>query len=261
VLTGWSAFREAGTVCRDVPWRKPAAERIEGCLQKHRAAPRTYGSRDRESLMDRTGVFIAAFDGAREGALELRRGGSHVAIRAGESDVLCRAAFDGRAPKTWAEDGRVTIEYPRFSFAGLLRRPVRRAQIELNAALPWSLAVVGGLADSILDLGGLELRVLELKGGVADLRIVLPPPSGRVRVRIGGGADKLTLLRPPEVAAVLQIAGGASRLAFDGERYGAIGGETRLETPNAGSNNDRYEIEIGGGASRVTVAQSDEGGE
>src|SRR5262245_11756186 len=124
--------------------------------------------------MDRTAVFIAAFDGAPEGVLELRRGGSHIAIRAGESDVLCRAAFDGRAPTTWVEGGRVTIEYPRFSFAGVLRRRHRRAQIELNAALPWSLAVVGGLADSILDLGGLELRVLELKGSVADLRIVLP---------------------------------------------------------------------------------------
>ena len=206
--------------------------------------------------MDRTGIFTAAFEGVREAALELRRGGSQVTIRAAESDVLCQAAFDGPAPKTWAEDGRVTIEYPRLSFAGLLRYPVRRAQIELNAALPWSLAVAGGLADSILDLGGLQLRVLELKGGAANLRIVLPRPSGRVRVRIGGGASNLTLLRPAEVAAVLGIAGGASRLAFDGERYGAIGGETRLETPNAGSDDDRYEIEIGGGASKLTVADS-----
>jgi hypothetical protein len=211
--------------------------------------------------MEGAGIFTAAFDGAREGALELRRGRSQVRIRAMESDVLCRAAFDGPAPKTWAEDGRVTIEYPRFWFAGLLRYRVRRAQIELNAALPWSLAVVGGLADSILDLGGLELRVLELKGGAANLWIVLPRPSGRVRVRIGGGASKLTLLRPAEVAAVLQIAGGASRLTFDGERYGAIGGETRLETPNARSDDDRYEIEIAGGASKLTVAESDGGRE
>lgn len=209
--------------------------------------------------MDRTGIFTVALDGAREGALELRRGGRHVRIRATESEALCRAAFDGPAPKTWAEDGRVTIEYPRFSLAGLLRYPVRRARIELNAALPWSLAVVGGLAESILNLDGLELRVLELQGGAANVRIVLPRPSGRVRVRIGGGASQVTLLRPAEVAAVLRIAGGASRLAFDGERYGAIGGETRLETANAGSNDGRYEVEIAGGANKLTVAESDGG--
>jgi hypothetical protein len=214
----------------------------------------------RPTAVERTGIFTVAFEGEREGALELRRGGRHVGIRATESDVLCRAAFDGQAPKTWAEDGRVTIEYPRFSFAGLLRRPVRRAQIELKAAVPWSLAVVGGLADSILDLGRLELRVLELKGGAENLRIVLPAPSGHVHVRIGGGASRLTLLRPAEVAAVLQIAGGASRLTFDGERYGTIGGDTRLETANARSDDDRYEIEIAGGARKLTVAESDGGG-
>jgi hypothetical protein len=90
----------------------------------------------RPTAVERTGIFTVAFEGEREGALELRRGGRHVGIRATESDVLCRAAFDGQAPKTWAEDGRVTIEYPRFSFAGLLRRPVRRAQIELKTAVP-----------------------------------------------------------------------------------------------------------------------------
>jgi hypothetical protein len=211
------------------------------------------------TAVDHTGIFTAAFDGAREGALELRRGGRHVGIRAIEGEVLCRAAFDGPVPKTQAEDGHVTIEYPRFSLAGLLRRPVRRAQIELNAAVPWSLAVVGGLADSTIDLGGLELRVLELEGGAANLRIVLPRPVGHVRVRIGGGASRLTLLRPAKVAAVLQIPDGASRLTFDGERYGAIGGGTRLETANAGSDPDRHEIEIAGGASEVIVAESDGG--
>jgi hypothetical protein len=68
--------------------------------------------------MDRTGIFTASFDRAREGALDLRRGGSHVAIRAAQSD-FCRAGFDGPAPKASAEDGRVTIEFPRFSLAGL----------------------------------------------------------------------------------------------------------------------------------------------
>jgi hypothetical protein len=69
----------------------------------------------------------------------------------------------------------------------------------------------------------------------------------------------LTLLRPAGVAATLGIAGGASRLTFDGERYGAIGGETRLETANAASA-DRYEIEITGGASKLVVAEAEAGG-
>jgi len=80
--------------------------------------------------------------------------------------------------------------------------------------------------------------------GEADLVVV--------HVRFEGGASKVTLLHP-QVAAVLRVAGGASRLAFDGQRYGAVGGETRLESPGAGDAADRYEIEVGGGASELTV--------
>jgi hypothetical protein len=208
-------------------------------------------------MTDRAGNFTAPLDGAREGVLELRHGGRRVAIRATEMDVLCRAAFHGLTPKAWAEAGRVTIEYPRFSFAGLLRKRARRAEIELRAALPWSLAVAGGLCDSTLDLAALELTALELRGGASDLRIRLPRPRGCVLVRIEGGASSVTLLRPAGVAVVLQLVGGGSRLAFDDERYGAIGGETRLETADAGSERDRYEIEVTGGASKLTTASED----
>lgn len=212
-------------------------------------------------MTDRTGSFTAPFDGAREGVLELHHGGSDVAIRAAESDVLCRAAFHGPAPKAWAEEGRVTIEYPRFSLAGLLCKRARRTEIELRPGLPWALTVAGGLRDSTLDLTGLELTALELRGGASDLRVRLPRPRGRVLVNIAGGASNVTLLRPAGVGTVLQLVGGASRLAFDDERYGAIGGETRLETADSGSEHDRYEIEVSGGASKLTIAREDRSGE
>jgi hypothetical protein len=208
-------------------------------------------------MTDRAATFTAPVEGAREGVLELRHGGNRVAIRAAEMDVLCRAAFQGPAPKASAEQGRVTIEYPRFSFAGLLRRRARRTEIELSAALPWSLAVAGGLGHSTLELAALELTNLELRGGASDLSVRLPRPRGCVSVRIEGGASRVTLVRPPGVALVLRLTGGASRLAFDDERYGAVGGETQLETADAASAHDRYEIEVTGGASKLTIARED----
>ena len=205
-------------------------------------------------------AFTAPRTDAREAHLELIRGGTHITIGAAEIDELCRAAFDGVSPRAAAEDGHVTIAYPRFSFAGLIRHPSHRAKIELSGRLPWSIALAEGLGDSSLDLRGLELRGLDIGGGAANVRIVLPATSEPVSVRVGGGASKVTLLRPPRSAAVLNIGGGATRLAFDGERYGAIGGETRLESPGAGEASDRYEIEIGGGASELTVARAEERG-
>lgn len=203
----------------------------------------------------KTRTFTAARDGAAEGRLELTRGGTHVTVSAAELDELCRAQFAGVIPRTLAESGRVTIAYPRFSIAELRRHPAHRADIELTAALPWSIAVYGSLGESSLDLRGLEVRDFELAGGAGDLRIALPVPEGRVRVRMGGGASNVTILHPEGAAARLRIGGGASRLAFDGKRFDAIGGGTRLETPNAEATGDVYEIEILGGASRLTVAE------
>ena len=210
--------------------------------------------------MPTTETFSIPHDAA-EGYLELKRGGTYITIRAGGSHALCRARFWGATPRADARGGRVSIEYPRLSLAGLFRHPAHRAEIELSPTLPWSIAVQGGLGDSSLDLRGLELRTFQLAGGASVLRLMLPIARGTVRVRIEGGATKLTLLRPRGVAAVLRILGGGSRLAFDGERYGSIGGETRLETANADSIQDRYDIEIAGGASELTISEHDDGDE
>jgi SnoaL-like domain len=199
--------------------------------------------------------FTAPLDGAAEGRLELTRGGTHISVRAAEIAELCRAEFEGERPTARAERNHVTIEYPRFSVAELLRHPGHRAEIELTSRLPWSIAFRGSLGDSSIDLRDLELRFLEITGGAGELWILLSAPRGLVRVVIGGGASNVTIVHPDGAAVRLRIAGGASRLAFDGKRVDALGGETLLETPNAGSAVDRYEIEILGGASGLTVTE------
>jgi hypothetical protein len=202
--------------------------------------------------------FTAPQDGATEARLELARGGTHISVRAAELDALCRARFEGVQPKaTAARRGVVSIEYPRFSRAELLRSPAHRAEVELSDALPWTLELDGGLGDSTLDLRGLELRGLELGGGAGAVDLLLPPPRGVVRVRVRGGVSKVHVVHPEGSAVELRIAGGASKLAFDGRIFDALGGETRLETPDAARAADRYAIEILGGASRLTVREAE----
>lgn len=48
--------------------------------------------------------------------------------------------------------------------------------------------------------------------------------------------------------------GGASKLVLGDQRFGAVGGETRLASPDYAAAKDRYEISITGGASHVTVS-------
>ena len=201
-------------------------------------------------------TFTAPLGDAHEGTLELLRA-TGVTLRAAALDGLCEAAFELPPLRAQADGTRVRIEFPRFSLASLLRRPTEVGEIVLNAALPWSVAIAGGLADSTLDLSALDLRGVELSGCGSGVRIVLPPPRGRVDVRLAGGANDILLLRPGGVAAVLRLERGGSRVAFDRALYGVIGNNAQLETTDGGRAADRYEIEIAGCATRLTIAEEE----
>lgn len=188
--------------------------------------------------------------------LELVRGRGvtlHAAQNGGE---LCRAVLPGRAPKATNDNGCVRIEYPRLTRPRLARRPDHRSEIELNALLPWTLHFLRGLGDSAVDLRALELVGLRVTGGASNVRLLLPQPRGDVRVRIENGASNVALVRPAHVPASLGITGGATRLTFDGERYGAVGGATRLVS-SATPTGTGYEIEVVGGASDLTITEVD----
>jgi hypothetical protein len=81
----------------------------------------------------------------------------------------------------------------------------------------------------------------------------LPEPTRHVAVRIDGGASNVRFIRPNGVPARLQIGGGASRLEFDRELFGAIDGRIRLQSAGFEEASGRYDVVVGGGASRLTV--------
>jgi hypothetical protein len=99
----------------------------------------------------------------------------------------------------------------------------------------------------------LELRSLEIKGGARQVEVTLPPPSGTIPLRVLGGAEGLTVHRPKGVAARVRVSRGANGLVFDEQRHGAVGGETTLQSPDYEHAADRYDIEISGGVSGLTI--------
>jgi hypothetical protein len=176
-------------------------------------------------------------------------------IRAdGEAERPYSASFQGPEP-TIREDGdSVTVEYPRFRAALPTRRS--RGELRLNSAFPWEISVEGGVSKLDADLSGLWLRSLAIAGGASDVRVELPEPADVVPVRFAGSASQVALRRPRGVSARLRIAGGASNLTFDNERRGAVGGETRLASAGAEGATERYDIDVDGGASKLSVTES-----
>jgi hypothetical protein len=204
--------------------------------------------------------FAAPLGSATSGRLEFARGASRVTLRVdGDLLDLARARFLGVVPMVLADDGRMTIEYPLVSPSEWLRPNRRAADVALNPSLPWDVVFSRGVSKLRADLAGLSLRSLEIGSGANDVELDLPEPQGVVPLRVKGGVSKVTLRRPAGVPVSLVIAGGASKIALDDQAWGSIGGETRLASLDADGKPDRYEIEIGGGASQLTIAEGEPG--
>jgi hypothetical protein len=186
------------------------------------------------------------------GRLQFTRGAANVVLRADSSmDDLYRARFDGPPPEVHARDGAVTVRYPRTFHPFDWRK--RTAEVTLNPAIPWQIEFHGGLSRLDADLSVLELGSFEVTGGASGVAVTLPRPSGTIAVRVSGGASDVSIHRPEGVAAGIRVGRGVSKLAFDEQRFGAIGGETRLQTIDYDGAADRYDLEVTGGASELSI--------
>ena len=214
---------------------------------------------------DSSGSYAAPVGGIVRGSLVFLSGVPTVAIRGDASlTELYRAAFSGSVPKMRVRDGVVTLAYARFGWfdwraqiadqnidlSAHWRRD--RGEILLNAGIPWSIELRGGASQLTADLLDLRLTSLEMRGGASRIDLTLPHPRGVVPIHVAGGLSTLSVSRPEGVAVGLEVSGGAGDVALDGENLGARGGLS-VQTPDADRSADRYEIKIGGGASRISV--------
>jgi hypothetical protein len=193
---------------------------------------------------------------ATAGRLTFTRGVSLLSI-AGEPGLpdLFHARCEGPAPLVHASDGDVTFQYERLPLRAWARYALlwgrHATTLALNTGLPWQITMKGGASRVSADLRALHMRGLAVHGGVSDVQLDLPTAHGVVRILVAGGASRFTVRCPAQGAVALRVDGGATRLTFGTQRYGAIGGGVQLEAPGAA--NDRYEIEIAGGASDLLV--------
>lgn len=178
-------------------------------------------------------------------------GVANLTIRADQSMAMeYRGEFYGPKPEVTLRAGVVMVDYPRFNPFIWGRTS---ATITLSSSVAWSIEIRDGVSGWDGDLRNLELAGIEVYGGVNRAELRLPRPTGMVPIRVTGGVSRLTLYRPVGVSARVHIGGGASKLALDTQYLGAIGGPVRLETPDYLSGADRYDVDIGGGASRITM--------
>jgi hypothetical protein len=196
----------------------------------------------------RSGEELAAPLGSVDmGSLVFIRGAAHLTIGVdGSMEDLYRARFEGKVPDIRVDGGTVTVKY----------RPslhVTRGQITLSGRVPWAIKAGMGMSDVVADLEDLELTDLEVSGGASRLQLRLPRPKAAIRVRVGGGTSNFELIRPADVPIRVRIGGAASKLAIDDFRVGSTGAKTDWRSPDYDLVEDRYDVQIGAGSSKVTV--------
>ena len=202
--------------------------------------------------------------GARHGRLVFVTAAPAVTIT-GTRDLgteLYRARFSGAVGSVRVRDGAVTIRYPRLAWfdwrarigdqwinaSAHWRRD--RTDVQISTIVPWAVEMRGGATVVSADLRQVTLAGFELTGGSGAVTLRLGRPSGHVRVRFRGGTGDVTIVRPAGTAATLQVKGGARKATLDGAEWW---GSDPIATAGANQARDRYDIELQGGANKVTV--------
>ena len=200
-------------------------------------------------------IFSAPLENQESGRLVVSCGISRLTVRADEEMAgLYQARFEGPVPGVKAKDGVVTIRYPRRLLG--LGEKQGQAVVALSVAIPWRIAIQGGAAEAVAELGGLNLAGLEVKGGFNTIHLDLPTPTGMVPIRLTGGASEITVRRPAGVAIRINFKGWASELAFDDQTFSVADNLSQLQSPGFDPTAPSFDIEITSYANRIAITSS-----
>jgi DNA-binding MarR family transcriptional regulator len=163
---------------------------------------------------------------------------------------LVVARFEGPRPDVKVGGGSLTVRYRRAASAAF---STRRAMIALSGEIPWTIELGGGLTALTGSLAKVKLERMDVEGGANHIDLALPRPFGTAVVRIGGVVSSARFRRPPSIPVAVRLAGGVSRFRVDGGKREQVGGQRRYIGAGFDDSPDRYELEVLGGASDVTI--------
>jgi TetR/AcrR family tetracycline transcriptional repressor len=188
----------------------------------------------------------AALDSGTTASIAVDSGSRGVVLRRGtDMETLIRVPHDPTSASPAVVHGE-TVKVRRL-------RGVGHGEIELNPRHPWRFQIQAPTWNTLLDVGGLDVREIKVDSGAAKVECYLPVPRGVVPIDISSGVVGVTLHRPPGVAVVADIHTGAVRLKLDGYSTNAVISDVRWESEGAAGAADRYELRINSGVVQLTL--------
>lgn len=208
----------------------------------------------------RRGTPYRALAHERNQRLVFRRGASRVTLEStvGDGEVV-ETDFDGADVDVARSPHETRIGYHwsllEHVYDMLMGGPAEppHSTIRLNEAHVWEIVCNGGLSNLDAHLERISLASFTIRGGASDVSLALGRPSGVVPLRIRGGVGRFDVVRPKGVGVRLTVRGGVSHVSFDAMELGSVGGGLSLGSRAGADADDRYEIEIAGGVSDLSI--------
>lgn len=160
-----------------------------------------------------------------------------------------KIVFSRTLEKVEWKNSRIVRDNIREEMTKLKEQPGKNL---LNGSLPWEIEFRDGVSKLTADLSQLPLRALDLNSA-SQVIVTLPQPSDTVFVHISGSVSNFTIHRPAGVAVRVHISGSASNLTLDEQRFGAVAGGIRWQTPDYNNAAGGYDITITGSVSDMTI--------
>ncbi len=191
-----AAQKDANRVLLDVPDSLTRSATYATLRRQLEAAGLLSAEASEVALMAMVHV-IASQVPAKEPAVD-RGAVASIAIDSGSRGVLLRPGSDMQELIRTAPDGASAAPAIVRGERVVVRRlrGVGYGEIELNPRHPWRFQIQGATWNTVLEIGGLDVRAIKLDSGAAKVDCYLPRPRGVVPIEVSGGVVGLSLHRP-----------------------------------------------------------------
>ena len=192
-------------------------------------------------ITGRTPVERPVVEGGAPALIAIDTGSRGVVLRAGSPYMqgLIQVPHERTAASPAVVRGE-TVVVRRLRGVGL-------GEIELNPRRPWSFKIQAPTWNTVLDVGGLDVRRIHVDSGATKVECFLPAPHGVVPIHIASGVVGVSLHRPKGVAVVAIAHTGAVKLTLDDFTTKVAVFDVHWQSEGASAAPDRYELEVSGG--------------
>ena len=126
-------------------------------------------------------------------------------------------------------------------------RGVGHGEIELNPNHPWTFKVQAPTWNTVLDVGGLDVRGIHVDSGASRLECFLGMPRGVVPIHVSSGVVGVSIHRPTGAAVVAIAHTGAVKLKLDDYATRVAVFDVHWQSEGAAKARDRYELDVSSG--------------